>query len=293
VNLPPIMVERYSVIGNPIEHSQSPFIFAQFAQQTGHVIEYGRVLSPVDTLKSTLEFCVSQGLLGCNVTMPFKFEAFTLASTHSARARQAQAANVLSFAKGQYLADNTDGVGLVRDIEQNAGMVIKGKDILLLGAGGAAAGALGALLTAQPARVVLANRTLDKAQALVKRHTALAHQMASTLEAAPLTQYNDAPQQTIALGFDLIINASSTSLQGQSMAITPTLLKPNTLVLDMMYGAPAQPFLRWAGAHQAQTRDGLGMLVEQAAEAFFIWRGLRPNTMPVLQALRERLQTQQ
>jgi shikimate dehydrogenase len=177
------------------------------------------------------------------------------------------------------MADNTDGIGLVRDIQTNAGLALAGRRVLLIGAGGAAAGALGPLLAAGPAELVVVNRTLATAQALVARHR----------PEAGTTRLHAAALADAGAGFDLVINASSSSLQGDAVPVAPAVLAGGALALDMMYGPAAQPFLQWARGHGAQARDGLGMLVEQAAEAFALWRGVRPATAPVLEALRARL----
>lgn len=278
--------DRYAVAGNPVEHSQSPFIHAEFARQTGQALVYERLLCPLDGFAQAIgRFAADHSagrVAGCNVTVPFKFEAFSLAARRTPRAELAQAANTLRFdpqAEGGWLADNTDGVGLVRDIERNAGVPLAGRRVLLIGAGGAAAGALGTLLEARPALLVVANRTLAKAQALVERHRAVAG--ATDLSARAPGDCGE--------GFDVVVNATASSLQGGEIPVGAAVLAPGTLALDMMYGPAAQGFLAWAASHGARGRDGLGMLVEQAAEAFFVWRGLRPDTAPVLAALRERL----
>lgn len=274
-------MDRYVVAGNPVEHSQSPFIHAQFAQATGQSLEYGRLLCPLDAFADHVKAFAAGGGRGCNVTVPFKTDAHALATRRSERAALAEAANVLSFEAGDWVAHNTDGIGLVRDIEGNAGVTLRGLRVLLIGAGGAAAGALGPLLEAAPAEVIVANRSVDKAVALVQRHAALAAQSGSKLLARPL---NDCGS-----GFDVVVNATATSLQGAAIPVEASVLRPGGLALDMMYGPAAAGFMAWATAHGAQARDGLGMLVEQAAEAFFIWRGVRPATAPVLTALREKL----
>ena len=274
-------MDHYVVAGNPVEHSQSPFIHAQFAQATGQALEYGRLLCPLDGFVTTVKAFAAGGGRGCNVTVPFKIDACALASRRSERATLAQAANVLSFEADGWVAHNTDGIGLVRDIERNAGVALRGQRVLLIGAGGASAGALGPLLETAPAQIVVANRSLDKAEALVGRHAELAARQGCTLLARPLNDCGNA--------FDVVINATATSLQGAAIPVAPTVLRPGGLALDMMYGPAAAGFLAWATAHGAQARDGLGMLVEQAAEAFFIWRGVRPATAPVLAALREKL----
>jgi len=274
-------MDRYVVAGNPVEHSQSPFIHAQFAQQTGQSLSYERLLCPLDGFAATVQAFAEGGGKGCNVTVPFKLDAFALATRHTERATRAQAANVLRFDAEGWLGDNSDGVGLVRDIERNAGRCLRGRRMLLIGAGGAAAGALGPLIEAGPAELVVANRSLDKARALVQRHDTLAARHGATLAARPLADCGQ--------GFDVVINATATSLQGVAVPVDASVLRPDGLALDMMYGPAARGFLEWADRHGAQPRDGLGMLVEQAAEAFYLWRGVRPDTAPVLAALRERL----
>ena len=272
-------MDHYVVAGNPVEHSQSPFIHTEFARQTGQVMEYGRVLWPLDGFDDSLRALVASGAKGCNITVPFKFDAFRAARHLTPRAALAQAANTLRFDAQGWLADNTDGAGLVIDIERNAGVALAGKRVLLIGAGGAAAGVLGPLLAAGAREVVVVNRTLAKAQALVERHAALAG--AAVLLARELG--------AAGVAFDVVVNATASSLQGAAVPVSHSVLAPGTLALDMMYGAAAQPFLAWAAAHDATGRDGLGMLVEQAAEAFALWRGERPATAPVLAALRERM----
>jgi shikimate dehydrogenase len=279
----PNPVDQYAVVGNPIAHSQSPFIHAAFAQATAQTLHYGRLLVPLDDFAGSLRRWVAAGeggsVRGCNVTVPFKFEAFGLATRRTPRAELAGAANVLSFDSQGWLADNTDGVGLVADIERNAGVPMAGRRVLLIGAGGAAAGTVGALLAARPAQLTLANRTLDKARALVSRFAPVAGD--TRLMSAPLVDCGES--------FDVVINGTSSSLKGAAIPVAPVVLGRGALAVDMMYGPAAQPFIEWAHVHGAQGRDGLGMLVEQAAEAFALWRGVRPDTAPVLAALRERL----
>ena len=272
-------VDRYAVLGNPVAHSRSPLIHAAFARQTGQLISYERVLCPLDGFADSVRAFQAAGGRGCNVTVPFKFEARDLAVRCSDRAALAGAANVLRFDADGCFADNSDGIGLVRDIEHGAGMPLAGKRVLLVGAGGAAAGVLGPLLQAQPAAVVVANRTADKALALVDRHADLARKHGAALHATGL----NAP----GTGFDIVLNASASSLQGAASPVRASVLAPGALAVDLMYGPTAEPFLAWARAAGAQARDGLGMLVEQAAEAFWLWRGVRPETAPVLQAIRE------
>jgi len=276
--------DRYAVAGNPVQHSQSPFIHAAFAHQTGQAVDYGRLLCPLDGFAEAIRRFASDTsagrVRGCNVTVPFKFEAFALAPRCTPRAALAQAANTLRFDTEGWLADNTDGIGLVRDIECNAGVPLAGRRVLLIGAGGAAAGALGPLLDAAPAELVVANRTLAKAENLVDRHRAVAG--AAALSARTPKDCGG--------GFDVVINATASSLQGADIPVDAAVLRAGCLALDMMYGPAAQGFMDWARRHGATTRDGLGMLVEQAAQAFALWRGVRPETAAVLAALRERLE---
>ena len=273
-------MDRYVVAGNPVEHSQSPFIHAEFARQTGQAMDYGRVLWPLGSFAESVRALAESGAKGCNITVPFKFDAFRAAQRLTARATLAQAANVLRFDAEGWLADNTDGVGLVNDIERNAGCPLQDKRVLLIGAGGAASGALGPLLGAQPRVVVVANRTLDKARALVERHARVT---------ADSTELRASTLAACGVGFDVVINASASSLQSAAVPVSHAVLAPGALALDMMYGAAARPFLDWAATHGARGRDGLGMLVEQAAAAFELWRGVRPDTAPVLAALRARM----
>ena len=272
-------MDHYVVAGNPVEHSQSPFIHAEFARQTGQAMAYGRALFPLDGFDAALRALAASGAKGCNITVPFKFAACRAAARHTARAALAQAANVLRFDAEGWLADNTDGAGLVADIEGNAGFALAGKRLLLIGAGGASAGVLGPLLAAAPRELVVANRTPDKAGALVARHAPVAG--ACALRASGLADCGH--------GFDVVVNASASSLGGVVAPVAGDVFAPGALALDMMYGPKAQPFLDWAEAQGAAPRDGLGMLVEQAAAAFELWRGVRPDTATVLAALRERM----
>lgn len=274
-------MDRYVVAGNPVEHSQSPFIHALFAKETGEPVEYGRLLAPLDGFEAAIRRFAEEGGRGCNVTVPFKFDAFKLAPRHTDRAALAQAANVLRFDAQGWMADNTDGIGLVNDIQRNAGVALGGKKVLLIGAGGASAGVLGPLIHAGSAELVVANRSVDKALALVERHRTVAASAGTQLRAASLEQAGSA--------YDVVINGTAASLSGAGIPVGPQALREGTLALDMMYGPPARCFLDWAASHGAIGRDGLGMLVEQAAEAFLLWRGVRPSTTAVLSTLRERL----
>jgi shikimate dehydrogenase len=270
---------RFAVAGNPVAHSQSPFIHAEFSRQTGVPLVYERLLCPFDAFAATVRAFADAGASGCNVTMPFKFEAYGLAARRTPRAELAGACNTLRFDHDGWLGDNTDGPGLVRDIEANASVPLRGARVLLVGAGGGAAGALGCLLACAPAEVVVANRTVERAERLVDGHVAVAG--SSRLRAAPLDDCGTA--------FDVVVNASASSVTGTPVPVAAKVLRRGTLALDMMYGPPAQAFLAWAEAGGAVGRDGLGMLVEQAAAAFELWNGIRPQTATVLADLRARL----
>ncbi len=285
--------DRYAVLGQPVAHSQSPFIHARFAQQTGQRLVYSRVECPLDGFEATLRGWAAAAMpggnggagtgpaRGCNITVPFKFQVLPLAQRVAERAALAQAANVLGFGPEGWWADNTDGIGLVRDIQMHAGLPLAGQRVLLVGAGGAAAGVLGPLIGAGCSAVTVANRTLAKAQALVQRHQAWADQHGARLSASTLGDVGEA--------YDLVLNSSASSLAGAPVPVPVRVLRAGSLAVDLMYGAPALPFLAWATAHGATGRDGLGMLVEQAAEAFWLWRGVMPHTPPVLAALRQHL----
>lgn len=276
----PLPPDLYCVMGNPVAHSRSPAIHARFAELTGQRLRYERRLIALDGFAQGVRDFVAEGGRGCNITVPFKFEAEALATTCSDRVRLSGAANVLSFASdGSIYADNTDGLGLVADITRNADVPLAGRDVLLVGAGGAAAGVLGPLLLAGARHITVANRTLAKAQALVQSHAALASLQKSELVA--LTP------QALEANFDVIINATASSLAGAEVPVPASVLRPGCLAYDMMYGPAAQGFLDWARQHGAVPRDGLGMLVEQAAEAFLLWRGVRPPSAQVLQEMQQ------
>ena len=276
--------DLYCVMGHPVEHSRSPWIHARFAELTGQRLAYERRLVPLDGFAQALTDFAASGGRGCNVTVPFKLQAAQQATQCSERVQLAGAANTLSFVDGAIVADNTDGLGLVADITRNAGFELAERDVLLVGAGGAAAGALGPLLAAGPRRVVVANRTLARAQALVQSHVHLA-MLQKTELLALATQALEA-DLTPNGAFDIVINASASSLAGDAVPVPASVLRAGSLAYDMMYGPAAQGFLDWASAQGAQARDGLGMLVEQAAEAFAIWRGVRPPGAQVLAELR-------
>ena len=271
-------LDTYCVMGNPVEHSRSPWIHSRFAALTGQNLQYTRQLVPLDGFAQAVRAFAQAGGRGCNVTVPFKLEAAQCATTRSERVQLAAAANTLVFQDGAIHADNTDGLGLVADIQRNAGVPLAGCDVLLVGAGGAAAGVLGPLLHEAPRSVAVVNRTAARAQALVQTHTPLA-----TLQKTELLALD---MQALERDFDIIINATASSLAGAGVPVPAHVLRPGSLAYDMMYGAAAQPFLDWAARHGAQPRDGLGMLVEQAAEAFALWRGVRPPSAQVLAELR-------
>ncbi len=271
-------MDRYAVIGHPIKHSQSPFIHGCFAEQTGERLDYERLLAPLDDFAGTLARFADEGGKGCNITVPFKTQALELAGELTERARLAGAVNTLHLqADGRWLGDNTDGAGLVLDLKR-LGVPLAGARILLLGAGGAARGALAPLLAEQPAELVIANRTQARADELAQRFGHLGHIIS-------------APLETPGIGFDVIINSTSASLQGEALALDAAVCHPGTRVYDMMYGREETVFLAWARELGLKHRhDGLGMLVGQAAESFYLWRGVRPDMMPVLTALRARLE---
>jgi shikimate dehydrogenase len=281
------MTDRYCVLGNPVAHSRSPAIHAQFAAQCGQDMSYEAVLAPVDGFAVTLAQFVATGGKGANVTVPFKEEAFRLSARRSARAERAGAVNTLVFGEAGIFGDNTDGAGLVRDIAANLGIALAGQRILLLGAGGAARGVIEPLLACRPASLFIANRNADRAEALVREFADLG----TTMEAeAGLRVDAGNFAKTAGLRFDIVINATSACLSGASLPLPAGIYAPGSLAYDMMYGKGETPFLaqaRQQGA--ARLVDGLGMLVEQAAEAFLVWRGVRPETAQVLAELRRQL----
>ncbi|MBP6241583.1 MAG: shikimate dehydrogenase [Hydromonas sp.] len=269
----------YAVIGNPIAHSKSPEIHAQFAAQCGIPLRYERVLAPVDGFAAAVDGLRAQGLCGCNVTVPFKLDAFAYATERSSDVLWAGAANTLSFKNECVTADNTDGVGLVRDITHNLGVALQGKKVLLLGAGGAARGVLRPILNERPAGVVVKNRSLDKA------HTWLA-QIVKNTDFAQVTQGIVLSVQAWAdetlESYDVVINATASGLSDEFTSPSGVRLSKNALAYDMMYGKQTG-FMIWAQAQGAQVADGWGMLVEQAAASFQIWHGIAPDTAPLLQ----------
>jgi shikimate dehydrogenase len=268
------MPDQYAVIGNPVAHSKSPQIHAEFARQTGQDLVYARLLAPTHAFMATANAFRARGGRGLNVTLPFKGEAFRFATRLSERARTAEAVNTLKLEGGAIFGDNTDGAGLVNDLARNLGCAVAGARVLLLGAGGAARGVIRPLLEQQPAQLMLANRTLGKARLL-------AQCFRGGLEAGTYAAL--AGRQ-----FDLVVNATSASLAGALPSLPPGVFARGALAYDMMYGMGETPFLAFARTEGAAAfADGLGMLVEQAAESFFIWRGVRPDTAPVLKLLRQ------
>jgi shikimate dehydrogenase len=269
------------VIGNPIAHSKSPEIHARFAAQTGQALVYDRLLAPLGGFGAAVRTFIDEGGKGANVTVPFKLDAFELANELTERASAAGAVNTLAFVERdggrKIVGDNTDGVGLVTDIMRNAGVALAGKRVLLLGAGGAARGVVLPILGERPATLVIANRTPEKAAELARRFAAY-----GSVEACGFESLQEP--------FEVVINATSASLSSDLPPVSPAVFGTGSLAYDMMYGAAPTVFMRFAQTHGAQVRDGLGMLVEQAAEAFYVWRGVRPDTAPVLEDLRARLQ---
>jgi shikimate dehydrogenase len=269
------MMDRYAVIGNPVEHSKSPLIHHMFAEQTSQQLEYGRVLAPLDAFVETVHAMQTQGYKGANVTVPFKMQAYQLATQLTERAHDAGAVNTLMFQGDHIIGDNTDGAGLVQDIQHNLGIPLQGKRVLLIGAGGAAEGVLHPMLAQQPALLIVANRTLDKALAMVRKVEAQGEMLYVSVQALA---FEDLPGQA----FDVVVNATSAGLTDSHLPLPPTMFAAGSLAYDMMYGRET-PFMAFARAHgAAYVVDGLGMLIEQAAESFYLWRKVRPNTASVI-----------
>ena len=262
------MSDRYALVGNPVGHSKSPRIHTEFARATGQDLEYGLIEAPLDGFAQAVERFRAAGGKGLNVTLPFKEQAFTLCTRVSERARLGGVANTLVLDQG--FGDNTDGVGLVRDLSDNLGIGLGSQSVLLLGAGGAAQGVIGALLEAGARRLVIANRTAARAHALAARFAGVS-----------VAGY----EALVAERFDVVINATSAGLSDEAPAIPASVFAEKTLAYEMVYGRET-PFMAAARQAGARVSDGLGMLVEQAAESFFLWRGVRPPTRPVLASLR-------
>lgn len=272
------MTDRYAVIGNPVAHSKSPLIHSEFARQTGEDISYTAILAPRDGLRAAVRAFHDAGGKGMNVTLPFKHEAWDLVNARKGYALTAGAVNTLEFRGSQVIGYNTDGVGLVRDIQQNLGCTIKGRRVLLMGAGGASYGVMEPLLREQPDELVVANRTEEKARMLVAHFEKF---QALAVRGIIVRGYASLQNER----FDILINATSAGLTDEMPPLPEEIFAPGALAYDMVYGGET-PFLRFARAHGARTADGTGMLVEQAAESFCIWRGVRPETAPVIAMLR-------
>jgi len=281
------MTDKYAVIGNPIAHSKSPQIHRMFAEQTGQDIRYEAILAPLDGFAATVERLRKEGYKGCSVTVPFKFEACRIVNGVSSEVMDAfdsgensDAINTLDFRNNELTGYNTDGTGLVRDITQNLKLKIAGKRVLLMGAGGAAYGVVHPLLDQQPQELVIANRTFENAIRFEKRIRGTAQ---FPVRSISVSSYPDLSEKL----FDLVINATSSGLFNEMPPLPRGIFAPGALAYDMMYGreTPFMKFAREQGA--AVISDGLGMLVEQAAESFFIWRGVRPDTARVIARLRK------
>lgn len=268
------MTLRYAIIGNPVAHSKSPEIHAAFAAQTGIDLRYDRLLAPPDGFRATVEEFRAHGGSGANVTLPFKLDAFAYATEVSSRARDAGAVNTLTFDATRVFGDNTDGVGLVKDMRDNLKCAIAGKRVLIVGAGGAARGVIGPLLAEGPAVIAVANRTISKTEEIVQRYRPAGNIIVIALADLPGHQ------------FDIVINATAASLENDLPIIPRSAFAEESLAYDMMYGKGLTPFLALGRQAGASVADGLGMLVEQAAESFLIWHGMRPHTETVFRQLR-------
>ncbi len=267
-------MDRYVVVGNPVAHSLSPRIHARFAAQLGERIEYATLEAPLGGFRGAALAFFASGGLGANVTLPFKVEAFELAEHASDRARAAGAANFLAQRDARIEADNTDGAGLVADLRDNLRVPLAGARILLVGAGGAARGVVAPLLAERPGALVIANRDVERAKGLAQRFSAAGPTSALALAAAASGDY------------DVVVNATSASTLGEPLAISDAVFRAGAFAYDMAYGPAAAGFVARARARGARASDGLGMLVEQAAESFFLWRGRRPATAAVIAELR-------
>ena len=274
---------RYAVYGNPIKHSRSPVIHSMFAQQCKHAIQYRAVKVELGGFEQAAREFFDGGGSGLNVTVPFKHDAFEFADECSERAARAGAVNTLTRAEdGTVAGDNTDGIGLVRDMIANLGWQIQGQRVLIIGAGGAVRGVLEPLLRERPKELLIVNRTPDKAELLAREFADVGELKGGAMHLIDGRQ------------FDLIINASSAGLQGEMPDLSGDLLTERSCCYDMVYGSEPTPFMRWSAHHTAwAVADGLGMLVEQAAQSFYIWRGVRPETRPVIGALRQTMEASQ
>jgi shikimate dehydrogenase len=274
-------MDRYALIGHPVEHSKSPLIHAAFARQTQQELDYQALLAPLDGFSDTVRMFRAEGGRGANVTVPFKIEACSLATRLTERAKLAGAVNTFAFVDDAIVGDNTDGIGLVRDLIVNLACPLAGRHVLLLGAGGAARGVLFPLFQTKPVSLTIVNRTVERAQELRAAFATHAGQTAFT---------SGSFQDLGGWEFDVVINATSASLENEALPMPKNILAPDAFAYDMMYGTGDTPFLSWARtAGVARCSDGLGMLVEQAAECFALWRGVRPNSASVLSKLRHKL----
>ena len=272
--------KNFAVIGNPIHHSLSPEIHGMFAKEAGLLMDYEAVLSPLDEFQLTVETLISQKVSGANITLPFKKEAYHLASQHSQHAKIAEAVNTFEFKDKEIIGHNTDGIGLVRDLEQNLHIDLHGKKILLIGAGGAAEGVIYSLLEKNPLDLTLTNRTIEKSNIMKNKMNAYAKHLNVNLNVVDITKL---PQQY----FDLIINATSASIHEADLGLDNKVFHDQCLAYDMMYGKETL-FIKQAKSQHAKTSDGLGMLVEQAAEAFYIWHHIKPQTKSVIDFFRNK-----
>ena len=270
--------KHFAVIGNPIHHSLSPQIHSAFAKEAGLHIDYEAILSPLDEFKNTIHQLIAQKVSGANVTLPFKKEAYELASQHSNYARIAEAVNTLKFKDNEIIGHNTDGIGLVRDLEQNLNVDIKSKKILLIGAGGAAEGVIYSMLEKNPSELILTNRTIEKSNVIQNKMDEHAKSFDVNLNAIEIAKL---PHQY----FDVIINATSASFSNAELHMDPKVFHEGSLAYEMVYGKETL-FIEQAQSQGSKTSDGLGMLVEQAAEAFFIWHRIKPTTKSVIESLR-------
>jgi shikimate dehydrogenase len=269
------VTDHYAVIGNPVAHSKSPLIHSAFARQTSQDMDYGMVLAPLGGFKDTVRRFRAEGGRGLNVTVPFKLDAYALATELTGRARSAGAVNTLKFDGDVALGDNTDGAGLVADIVTQLNVPLSAKRVLLMGAGGAARGVVLPLLRERPALLAIANRTVGKALALAQESAAHGSVRGGS--------YADFAAQR----FDVVVNATSASLTGQVPPLSDEIFAPDALAYDMVYGDEPTAFMTQATARgAARVADGLGMLIAQAAESFMLWRGVRPDTRPVMHLLR-------
>jgi shikimate dehydrogenase len=269
-------MDKYAVIGNPVAHSKSPQIHAAFARAAGQAMSYERLLAPIGGFAAAVDAFVRDGGRGLNVTVPFKLDAFAVARTASDRAQAAGACNTLKRDGDDWYADNTDGAGIVRDLINNNDVPLAGCDLLVLGAGGAARGILAPLLAEDPRSITICNRTLAKAEALAERFAG--HGSIAAV----------APAALAGRDFDVVVNATSAGLTNDvTLPWPPRLFRPHAFAYDMIYADAPTTFLRWAAAQGVlRSADGLGMLIEQAAESFYLWRGVRPDTAPVFSLLR-------